>query len=120
MNVTVEVSFNGDDWTTQGHLYEIHNEVNITKVFPSKGPASGGTIVTVHGEGFLKRTALAGYFGCRFGTITTPATYISSQALKCISPMAPAGFRNLEITTNSIYSHTGQQFEGHAVAKLNN
>jgi hypothetical protein len=110
-NHTVEVSFNGVDFSNQGHTFEYHREFNVTSLYPSKGPVAGGTVVTVTGTGFNRRTARLGYFGCRFGGIKVPATYISSTQLKCISPVAPAAFRDVEVTTNSIYSHGGVQFE---------
>jgi hypothetical protein len=111
MNVTVEISFNGQDFTEQGHLYEYHKYVNVSKVYPSKGSTSGGSVVTIFGSGFVQRVARLGYFGCRFGGITVPASYVTSNAMRCNAPMAPAKFQALEVTTSSLYTHSGLQFE---------
>jgi hypothetical protein len=119
LNVTVELSFNGVDFTNQGHLFEYQRDVNITSLYPSKGPISGGTLITVSGSNFIKHTARSGYFGCRFGGINVPATYVDSSSLRCLSPASPAAFRDVEVTTNSLFTHSGLQFEQQAQSVAN-
>jgi alpha-tubulin suppressor-like RCC1 family protein len=55
----------------------------ITKVTPKKGPAAGGTSVTIGG------TNLAGATAVRFGA--TPATSFAVNSASSISAVAPAG-----------------------------
>ncbi len=71
-------------------FFEYHEDVDISWVSPSNGPASGGTVVRVSGSGFLDLPQAA----CQFGDgEPTPATVISSGTLVCTasSLVAAAG-----------------------------
>jgi hypothetical protein len=61
--VPVEVSFNGQDYSTSGVHFEYQPPVAIRALEPSRGPIEGGTFVNVTGSGFSARAALLGYVG---------------------------------------------------------
>lgn len=63
--------------------FEYHEEITISRVSPSNGPSSGGTIVRVSGSGFLDLPQAA----CQFGAgEPTAATVINSGTLVCTTP----------------------------------
>lgn len=60
--------------------FRYHEDVEISRVSPQNGPASGGTVVRVSGSGFIDLPQAA----CQFGAgEPTPATVISSGTLVC-------------------------------------
>lgn len=67
---------------TDGPVFHYVHAPLVTGVYPSYGPDSGGTIVTVTGD----------YFGatleswCLFGNITSRANVLSASLLTCLSP----------------------------------
>ena len=81
----VEVTLNGDvsahTLTDDGVVFEFYNtsEVRIDAIAPLGGPAEGGTLVTLHGAGYVDH---GGVF-CRFGpevSSAVPATLRSSTS----------------------------------------
>ncbi len=56
----------------------------VMGIFPSWGPSSGGTEITVFGFGFTERD----YISCVFGNATSPAnsTWVNSSTFRCITP----------------------------------
>ncbi len=56
----------------------------VIGIFPSWGPSSGGTEVTVFGSGFTERDSLL----CVFGNETSPAnsTWVNSSTFRCVTP----------------------------------
>lgn len=61
-------------------FFEYHEDIDISWVSPSNGPATGGTVVRVSGSGFLDLPQAA----CQFGDgEPTPATVINSGTLVC-------------------------------------
>lgn len=66
----------------------------ITKVTPTKGPAAGGTSVTIAGTGFLSATAVG------FGAAPAASfTVNSSTSITAVSPPGTAGLVNIAVTT---------------------
>jgi hypothetical protein len=66
----------------------------VTKVTPAKGPASGGTTVTITGTHFIGTTAV------RFGsTNATSFTVKSSKSIVAVSPAATVGTIDVTVTT---------------------
>jgi hypothetical protein len=82
----VEVSSNGQDFSTSGVLYRYHGEVGVTGLSPDHGTLYGMTEVSVIGHGFENSSLLY----CRFGTghesVVPAIDYISSTEITCISP----------------------------------
>ena len=91
------------DWTESGLSYSYYVNPTVTSIDPILGPNTGGTVVTVVGERFLDTETLR----CRFGTVNssqvlavvTP-TYISSELIRCISPIQIAGIHDISISNN--------------------
>ena len=78
----------GWDPTFASLFFEYHEDIEITRVSPSNGPSSGGTVVRVSGSGFLDLPEAA----CQFGEgELTAATVINSETLVCAtSPLVTA------------------------------
>lgn len=96
----------GDDpalWTNSGVVFSYTEDAEVLAVFPSAGPADGGTRVSLSGFGFEALPEL----GCRFGRATASlgdngvmlgltieisgsqdvsATYVSPTEVVCVSP----------------------------------
>merc|ERR550514_2368670 len=82
--VSVELTTNGVDYTSNGVLFKYLPEVEVTSVTPAAGVVSGGTAVQVLGSGFLFSQKLL----CRFGLQSVPAAYVSETELTCVSPLS--------------------------------
>jgi hypothetical protein len=84
--VSISVSLNGGDYypsdaTAQMHI-NYHARVEVHDVVPKRGPATGGTPVTVIGTGFPDRADLQ----CVFGPFASFATRLDSSRLLCLVP----------------------------------
>ncbi|CAM9560825.1 unnamed protein product, partial [Scytosiphon promiscuus] len=79
--LTATAAAGGNESAASASLtYRYHDDVEITQVRPSNGPASGGTVVRVSGSGFLDLPEAA----CRFGAgDPTPATVLNPGTLVC-------------------------------------
>ncbi|CAM9115079.1 unnamed protein product, partial [Sphacelaria rigidula] len=96
--VSVLVSLNGLDFTRRGPQYVYYEPVEVVTVFPSLGSINGGTFVTITGRNFLPSEGLS----CRFGmSAPSPADFIASNALRCVTPPAPAGPATVEVTVSN-------------------
>ena len=92
----VEVSLNaGADMSHSGVQVEYLSASEIVSVSPSTGPVSGGTVVTLVGDGFV-----AGVTECAFGSsVRVMAQVQSSTEATCVSPAGVRGSVMLELTT---------------------
>ena len=116
--VSVEVSFNGQDYSATGVHFEYQQPVAVRALEPSRGPIEGGTFVNVTGSGFAERAALLGYLWCRFNQTAVVAAWHSASEVHCIAPEHASGVVSVELTQNE-QQHTsdGVQFEyRHVVA----
>ena len=106
--VSLEVSNNGADFTTQDHQFLYYDDMVIESVSPSAGPShSGGTLVLVTARGVRNTLSLA----CRFGPVVVPAQYVSETAFECRAPPSAPGMANVEATLNRLdYTSSGQMF----------
>jgi CubicO group peptidase (beta-lactamase class C family) len=77
----------------------------VTGLAPTKGPASGGTVVTITGSGFTGAT------GIRFGPDTWATTYtvLSDSEISVTSPARTASLVNVFVRNPSGLSATGAQ-----------
>merc|ERR1719174_770564 len=57
-NTTVEVSLNGQDWSSSSMTTELVAMANVSSVIPGVVSAAGGAIVTVEGSGLLVGSAM--------------------------------------------------------------
>ena len=90
-NVSIEISLNGQQFTTSDIGFEYYTEANVSHVIPSAGPRQGGTFVTLVGAGFG-----AGMdYRCRFegaaSLAVVPATVESDATMRCLTPAARCG-----------------------------
>ena len=117
-NTTVEVSVNGQEFTSSGLLVENIALANVTDVMPGVVPVTGGSSVVVRGLG-LSASGLNGVF-CGFGASTTAETWsisagtvLSSSSVRCVVPVRGAGMRSLEIalSKDGEMSRSGKQVE---------
>ena len=61
---SVEVSFNGQQFSTGGAAYTYAQAASVSSVWPVQGSAEGGTPLTVHGSGFTAASEALGYLQC--------------------------------------------------------
>jgi hypothetical protein len=93
-DVDLSVSNDGKIYSMNSLLYRTSVGAIVTSLEPSFGSINGGTIVTVRGSHFTESKALT----CRFGTLhVSAATYLTSQAVTCVSP------QRLELGTVSLH-----------------
>jgi phosphodiesterase/alkaline phosphatase D-like protein len=90
---------------------------SITKVLPKKGPAGGGTTVTITGM------KIAGVTAVRFGSVKAPSfTVNSSTSVTAVSPGESTGTVDVTITTpngtSAISSKDHFEFEGPTVTHV--
>ena len=93
--------------------YYLPQSLVVSSVWPLGGPIAGGTVITLHGEGFAPfARAPAGGGGsvlCRFGALSTPqpATVSGSGAsMICASPMQPDASAS-EVSVGAIMGGSG-------------
>ena len=80
---SVEVSTNGVDFTTDGHLFSYQSAPSVHSLAPLLGPPRGQTRVHVYGTNFKA----ASYLSCLFGrVVAVPAMWISTEELICGAP----------------------------------
>ena len=80
-NVSVTLCNEDDqDWL----IYEYIIMATVFTVTPSSG--SGGNEVDIIGSGFVNSSDLL----CRFNSVATPATFVTSSKIKCVAPVLDA------------------------------
>merc|ERR1711965_642362 len=72
--VQLEVSMNGQDFSSEGVQFEYQPAARVRALEPLGGPVEGGTFVNVTGSGFSERASLLGYARCRFNQMSVGAT----------------------------------------------
>eukprot|EP01083_Nonionella_stella_P148560 470524_1 len=95
---SVEVSMNdGYDWSDSGVLFEYMTQPMLLAIFPTIGPQSGATNLTITATHI--RTELTHF--CVFnGTINTTATVVSDTRIHCLAP-------SWDIHSDSLYNAVG-------------
>merc|ERR1719321_2103658 len=88
MRVLEVSSSEGGELSHSGVQVEYVSAARVESVWPSSGSVSGGTVVTLSGEGFV-----AGQTACRFGSSGSlvAADMLSSSEAHCVSDAAPVG-----------------------------
>jgi hypothetical protein len=95
-SAVVEVSSNGFDYSSSGVAVTFSSTHWVLSVTPSIGPEVGGTMVNVTGINFNVGSGGA----CRFGSLVTDATMVSSTLVSCSSPAQSPGGVTLQVSGN--------------------
>ena len=98
----VEVSSNGQNFSSSKLVFEYHLPISITSVRPSQAPVEGGMLLTIRGRHFSQRGSIMGSLRCNFGWTVREASFESSTALLCRSPPSGAGFQAVEVSNNAL------------------
>ena len=93
-----KVSLSAAQLESKGFPATVENETEalptVKKVSPRKGPAAGGTTVTISGTNFVGATAVM------FGSFTSPHFTVNSQnSITAVSPAATTGTVHVTVTT---------------------
>ncbi|KAG3227824.1 hypothetical protein PC129_g1619 [Phytophthora cactorum] len=101
VKVAVEVSSNGQDFSSSGNVYHYTPTPDVYSLEPNHGPVQGGTEVVVTGINFQNSSSLR----CKFGErVTAAATFLNSTQFTCVSP---SGFNEgdvyVEITNHGLF-----------------
>jgi len=108
----VEVSMNGQQYSSSGVEYTYRSAVVISSVWPLAGASEGGTPVTLTGRGFSSAAEAAGQMWCRFNATVSRAAYVSETEAVCNTTQSAAGLVSVEASTNGRdFSSGGVQFE---------
>jgi hypothetical protein len=95
-----EVTVDGTHFSTSNSAFVFDRQPEVHAVSPSIGSARGGTILTVLGTHFVKKSNVA----CRIGGVITPAfAHVSVNEVHCRTPpaaMVPL-YTSVEISTNN-------------------
>ncbi|GLD93027.1 hypothetical protein PINS_up001619 [Pythium insidiosum] len=97
--VSVQLSTNGQDFTTAQAFFEYIAEPQIWSLSPPLGPSlMANTVVTVYGSGFLNTVEL----NCVFDDALVPATWQSSSEIRCAAPRSRPGAMTVRVSNNGI------------------
>jgi hypothetical protein len=84
--IKVSLSFSVTDQNSfesfEGPTFQYLELISVTKAIPALGSIEGGTSVLVSGNNFPPQIDLQ----CEFGTVLSPAQFISSSHIQCSSP----------------------------------
>ena len=116
--VPVEVSNNGGvDFTQSGLQYLFVEAARVDYVYPESGPESGGTLLMVGGANFYSAPDLRCHFFAAGSNTTfalgpgssTSATWISSSAITCPSPVNRPETVRVAVSSNGQQTSTDSQ-----------
>ena len=84
----VDVTLNGVNYIGEGANFWYYNRsaISVAKMRPSGGPFRGGTPIQLSGVGFLDLGGAVQGAKCRFGDFVVPATIMSHDTARCVSP----------------------------------
>ena len=108
--MTVEISNNNQDFTADAVTYQYDDDVTVSSVDPTYGPATGDVTVTIAGINFQNTGA---ELMCLFGSVAVPFdTFTNSNAITCKSPRLEPGVYTVEVTINGLhYTSDGVTYE---------
>jgi hypothetical protein len=104
-DVTVEVSSNGVDFSTDGATLQYTQTAVVYTVQPSAGLEEGGNTVTVTGANIGSWGFSGKRFGCKFGSKEVDAQIASSSSIVCTSPAHAQGRVQIAVSTDGAYAH---------------
>jgi len=85
--VEVTIVVGGSMTVASDHTFNFLKPVSVSDISPSRGPVDGGTLATVHGTNFADTQEIS----CRFGGAIVPAEFISTNSLRCRTPVGRLG-----------------------------
>lgn len=99
----VELTNNRVDKVSSSISFTYVEPILLTDVSPAQSGEEGGAPVVVTGHNFIASPSL----NCRFGRQdATPALWISSTRISCLTPSSPAGLGDMSLSV----SNNGQDF----------
>lgn len=99
-NVAFSIALNGLDFESTGtKIFSFYRHPAILVANPAGGHTSGGNVVVLIGNGFLR---FQGNVQCRFGLAQVPASANNDRSLICNTPPYIAGLVPIEVTLNGI------------------
>ena len=101
-NATLDVTANGQDFTSSQLHFEYVAEMDVRVVVPHQGPAGGGTLVSLVVSRLPARAAALGDAYCRFDQSLARARLVSAERVECTSPPHAVGVVPLEISMNGL------------------
>ena len=96
--VPVSISLNGVDFFVSPVAYRYSPGIVLAALAPLRGPASGGTILSITGSNFVFSSSLA----CRFGLFGVPAWYVSSSEVRCVTSKLDQGVVAVTVSNNGV------------------
>jgi hypothetical protein len=99
-SVSLEISYNRQDFTSHGVQFMYDAELQIAAVTPGWGPVSGHTPVRVVGQNFKNHPS--DQLKCRFGDQEVPAVWHSGREMGCSSPRLGDIDEIQTVTTSSL------------------
>ena len=84
--VAIELSYNGQQWTSLSDTFTYHSLISVFKVEPVAGSVAGGDVVVISGTNFDDVPTLS----CKFDGLITPARYIDNMSISCRTPQMAA------------------------------
>ena len=107
-DISIEITNNGMDYTSNKVQFTVLPESNVTLVHPSFGAVGASTSVTVRGSGFVFSRSLY----CRFGLLSVAAMYVNSTTVVCTAPDAAEGVVDVRVSSNGVdYSASNATYE---------
>ena len=108
VSMAVEVSNDGETYSTSGVEYSFVADMVVERVVPSRGDVEGTGVVTVYGRHFMRTDRV----GCRFGgTHSVVGRWQSSTALVCAVPAGHAGNASVEVSHDGLsFTESGVQY----------
>ena len=101
-NVAVEISNNGGrDWSGKSQYVSYYPVPSVTSIFPTFGPVSGGTSISISGSSILPN-----YLKCRWNSTSklTIASVLTSQLSVCIVPeFQVSGTYALDVSNDGVW-----------------
>ena len=100
--VTVSISLNGIDYHKSSFAYKYSNP-DVQSIRPQKGYYFGGTKIHVAGTSFEDVDELVCVFQSIDGKMTTPASFISSTEVECLTPaLSEPGILSVKVSLDGI------------------
>ena len=122
-HVSVEITFDGIDFTNDGFSFAYYRDPEIQSITPSVGSEQGGTVVMIEGNGFPRNCGSTGIL-CKFGDVhvVDAAQWSSPHLLRCIAPAHLPGQVDLSLSFNGGVDYTlaplGSSFQYETAARI--
>ena len=97
---SVELTTNDQQYTSDGLQFYYSHEIQLTDLWPTHGPPSGGTLVTISGQHFIAPDANLAELLCRFNMTFVPVLSATESAITCRAPPHAAGVADVRVTNN--------------------